>query len=104
MKNIIIGSVLGALTVYLTLNANGQSTTVTAEDKIAAYCSNSAATLVSPHNLRERMTHGKEDYVLIDVRAEEDYEREHVVTAINIDTGRDLEVVLEDSVSDCRKP
>lgn len=96
MKNIITGFVLGALTVYLALNANLQNTSLTAEDKIAAYYANSTATLVSPHNLRERMTHGKEDYVLIDVRAEEDYLREHVVTAINIDTGRDLEVVREE--------
>ena len=96
MKNIVIGFVLGALTVYLALNANVPDTVPTEEDKIAAYYANSTATLVSPHNLRERMTHGKEDYVLVDVRAEEDYLREHVVTAVNIDTGRDLDVVLEE--------
>jgi rhodanese-related sulfurtransferase len=96
MKNIVIGFVLGALTVYLALNANVQNTVSTPEDKIAAYYANSAATLVSPHSLRERMTHGKADYVLVDVRAQEDYLREHIVTAVNIDTGRDLDEVLEE--------
>ncbi|MFT5832175.1 MAG: rhodanese-related sulfurtransferase [Candidatus Paceibacteria bacterium] len=93
MKNIIIGFVLGVAAVYFGLISGGQSTS-TEQDKIAAYYSNSAATLVSPHNIRERMSHGKDTYVLVDVRAEEDYLREHIVTAINIDTGRELDVVL----------
>ena len=97
MKTLLIGAVLGALGVFLYLQANPQlapTASLTEEDKITAYYANSAATLVSPHNIRERMSHSKEDYVLVDVRAEADYLREHVVTAINIDTGRDLDVVL----------
>lgn len=95
MKNIVIGFILGAAAVYFGVISVG-STEVTAEDKIAAYYANSAATLVSPHNIRERMSHAKSDFVLVDVRASEDYEREHVVTAVNIDTGRDLDTVLAD--------
>lgn len=67
----------------------------TEADKIAAYYANSVATLVSPHSVREKMKHGTDGgIVLVDVRAEEDYVREHIVTAVNIDTGRDLDVVL----------
>lgn len=96
MKNIIVGFVLGAITIYFGLHTNLQNSLLTSEDKIASYYAASAATLVSPHNIRERMTHGKEDYVLVDVRAESDYLREHIVTAINIDTGRELDVVLQE--------
>lgn len=76
----------------------GQTTTgpQTDNEKIAAYYANSTATLVSPHNVRERMSHSKEDFILVDTRAEEDYLSGHVVTAISIDTGRDLDVVLSD--------
>lgn len=66
------------------------------ERQQAAYYANSVATLVSPHNLRERMAHGKDDYVLVDVRAAEDYERGHIVTAINIDTGTGAERTTDD--------
>lgn len=59
---------------------------ISEEAKIAAYYANSVATLVSPHNIRERMSHGVEDYVLVDGRTQEDYRREHIVGAINIDT------------------
>jgi rhodanese-related sulfurtransferase len=55
------------------------------------------ATLVSPHSIRERISYGRNDeFVLVDVRAAEDYEREHIITAVNIDTGRELDVVLAD--------
>jgi rhodanese-related sulfurtransferase len=95
MKNIIIGFVLGVAAVYFGLISGGQSAS-TDEDKIAAYYANTAATLVSPHNIRERMSGGKENYVLIDTRASEDYERGHIVTAINIDTGTGGEKTTDD--------
>lgn len=75
----------------------------TAEDKITAYYANSAATLVSPHNLRERMAHRKDNYVLIDVRAEADYVREHIVTAINIDTSEGPNRTLDDILQDFKQ-
>ena len=95
MKNIIIGFVLGMAAVYFGLISGGQSTS-TEQDKIAAYYANSAATLVSPHNIRERMSGGKENYILIDTRTREDYERGHIVTAINIDTGTGGEKTTDD--------
>jgi rhodanese-related sulfurtransferase len=97
IKNIIIGFVLGALTVYLALTANLQDSAVTEDQKIASYYENAVATLVSPHSIREKMLHGTNGgIILVDVRAEEDYIREHISTAINIDTGRALDVVLQD--------
>lgn len=97
IKNIVTGFVLGAVTVYLSLTSGQPETTVTESDKIASYYENAVATLVSPHSVREKMLHGTNDgIILVDVRAKEDYEREHVTTAVNIDTGRDLDVVLEE--------
>jgi rhodanese-related sulfurtransferase len=96
MKNIIIGFILGVAAVYFGLISGG-STELTVEEKITAYYANSTATLMSPHGIREKMSHGADGgIVLVDVRAEEDYLREHIVTAVNIDTGRELDVVLAD--------
>ena len=88
---------MGAATVFLTLQgAQPTEEAITDEQLQAAYYAQESATLVSPHNIRERMTHGIDDFVLVDVRAQSDYEREHIVGAINIDTGRELDVVLEE--------
>lgn len=100
MKQILLGLVAGAGFMYLALGVNPAATELTQEDKIAAYYANSAATLVSPHNLRERMSHSKDNYVLVDVRAAADYEREHIVTAINIDTSETIDRTLDDILQD----
>ncbi len=39
---------------------------------------------VSPHSLRGKMDKGDLSYVLVDLRSQEEYEKEHVVGAINI--------------------
>lgn len=96
MKQLITGVILGAVLTLAGVQIATNETKITEEAKIAAYYANSAATLVSPHNIRERMSHSKEDFILVDTRAEEDYLREHIVTAISIDTGRDLDIVLAD--------
>jgi rhodanese-related sulfurtransferase len=101
MKHTITGFILGALTVYLAITSVSSSVP-TEEDKIAAYYANTAATLVSPHNVRERMSSSKNNYVLIDTRAVEDYERGHIVTAINIDTGTGGEKTTDDVLREFR--
>jgi rhodanese-related sulfurtransferase len=97
IKNIAIGFILGALTVFFTIQATAQHTVTTEQDMIASYYANAVATLVSPHSIREKMSHGTDSgIILVDVRTEEEYLSEHIVTAVNIDTGRDLDIVLSD--------
>jgi len=105
MKNLIIGIMIGAAILYWfgpesRISENASTTT---EQKIASYYADATATLVSPHNLRERMSHGKEDYVLVDVRAQTDYERGHIVTAINIDTGTGAEKTTDDVLAEFKQ-
>jgi len=40
------------------------------------------------------MSNGEDGFILVDIRTKEDYEREHIVGAINIDTSQDLDVIL----------
>ena len=39
---------------------------------------------VSPHSLRLNMDNGVDNYILVDVRSQEEYEKEHIIGAINI--------------------
>lgn len=39
---------------------------------------------VSPHSVRKHIAGGDEDFVLVDLRSQEEYEREHIVGAVSI--------------------
>jgi rhodanese-related sulfurtransferase len=54
------------------------------EDLRKDYYFTETATLVSPHTMRLNMDKGQVDFVLVDVRAAEDYQRGHIKGAINI--------------------
>ncbi len=62
---------------------------------IAQYYASEAATLVSPHSIRERMDRGDDSFILVDTRAKVDYEREHIIGAINIDSSESFGDVLD---------
>ena len=49
-----------------------------------------AATLVSPHGLREKMEHGENPYLLVDVREKEHYVLGHITEAVNIPPDGDM--------------
>lgn len=55
-----------------------------AERRIKDYYLTETAVLVSPHHLRQEMDKGDDTFILVDVRTQEEYEREHIVGAINI--------------------
>lgn len=44
---------------------------------------------VSPHGIRKSIQEGKQDFILVDLRSAEEYEKEHIVGAINIPAYRD---------------
>ena len=39
---------------------------------------------VSPHGLRKKMDQGDDSFILVDLRSQEEYEKEHVIGAVNI--------------------
>lgn len=54
------------------------------EDLRKDYYFSESATLVSPHTMRLNMDKGQVDFVLVDVRSAEDYQKGHIRGAINI--------------------
>jgi rhodanese-related sulfurtransferase len=90
-----VGALLGALLVMVGGDYVGTKDESTITNQLRAqYYASEVATMVSPHSVRERISRGDDGFILVDVRTKEDYEREHVVGAINIDTSQDLDIVL----------
>lgn len=44
---------------------------------------------VSPHSIRKKIAEGTHDFILVDLRSAEEYEKEHIVGAINIPAYKD---------------
>lgn len=56
---------------------------------IADFYASETAVMVSPHGLRKKMMKGDKNFVLVDVRSEEEYELEHIVGALNVPAYKD---------------
>ena len=82
----IIGAVVGSSVTFLFEN-NQKSTE---QELITEFYEIENAVYVSPHSLRQKMAKGQtNDYMLVDLRSREEYETEHIVTAVNIPAYKD---------------
>ena len=89
-KTIIISSVIGAIVGSYATFILQKNQKITDEDLIKEFYEVENAVYVSPHSLRKKMSEGKiNDYILIDLRSREEYEKEHIITAINIPAYKD---------------
>jgi rhodanese-related sulfurtransferase len=78
---LFLGLIIGSLGVTVGMGLQKP----TSEDHIAEYYQTENAVLVSPHGIRKLMAEGRADeFVLVDLRSSEEYEKEHIITAINI--------------------
>ncbi len=84
----LIGAVVGALTVFGVISYQKPSQ----EDLIKEFYDVENAVYVSPHGLRQKMSKGEiDDYILVDLRSAQEYEKEHIIAAINIPAYKDPE-------------
>lgn len=82
----VVGGVVGGLTFYMLLGGPK-----TESEFIKEFYETENAVSVSPHHLRKEMTNGNTDsYVLVDLRSQEEYEKEHIVTSVNIPAYKDV--------------
>jgi len=90
IKNILLFSIIGAVIgsgITLTFQ-NFQKPTE--HELIKEFYEVENAVYVSPHSLRQKMSEGLSgEYVLVDLRSQEEYEKEHIITAINIPAYKD---------------
>ena len=84
----IIGALFGTFLTFFLLNYSllnsQQSQAKTQEDLIEDFYLTENAVHISPHGLRKKMTKGIDDFVLVDLRSAQEYEKEHIIGAINI--------------------
>jgi len=82
---IIFGSLSGALSAFVVLNLQISNR----EDLIKDFYLTENAVLVSPHSIREAMDKGDNSFILVDLRSQEEYEREHIIGAVSIPAYKD---------------
>src|SRR3990167_2211055 len=83
---ILISSAIGALTAFGVISYQKPSE----QDLIKEFYDIENAVYVSPHGLRKKMSKGEiDDYILVDLRSAQEYEKEHIVTAVNIPAYKD---------------
>lgn len=81
----IVGAMVGSIFTYGILSVQKTDT----KDLMKDFYLSENATLVSPHGLRKKMDKGGDNYTLVDVRSQEEYEKEHIIGAINIPAYKD---------------
>lgn len=95
MKNllttVVVSLVAGALAAVLTVVLMGLGGEQEAPEKlIEEYYTAETLVLVSPHHLRKAISKGKTaDFILVDLRSQAEYQRAHIVGAINIPAYKD---------------
>lgn len=90
MRTIIVSAIVGACVgsgaVFLLQNYR----TPSAHELIKEFYKIENAVHVSPHSLRTKMSKGQTDgYILVDLRSQQEYEKEHIITAVNVPAYKD---------------
>ena len=79
---VFLGGVAGG---YLEMQIYRPST----EALIRNFYDTENAVHVSPHSIRKKIAEGAQDFVLVDLRSQEEYEKEHIVGAVSIPAYKD---------------
>ncbi len=86
--SVIAAAIVGGISGWAIVNFR----TPTEEELIKEFYLVENAVHVSPHSLRKKMSKGEtDDFVLVDLRSAQEYEKEHVVGAVNIPAYKDPE-------------
>ena len=84
MKKCILTIIMAAVVAQGVYWLNEQHKAKQTPPDIYDYYTDETATMVSPHSIRKRMVSGTDNFVLVDVRSAEEYEREHIVGALSV--------------------
>lgn len=79
----VIGAVVGSSATF-TIYSLRKPAAPSSDELIKEFYLVENAAHVSPHSLRRKMDKGDQNYVLVDLRSPQEYEREHIIGAINI--------------------
>ncbi|HIJ10923.1 TPA: hypothetical protein HA278_02590 [Candidatus Woesearchaeota archaeon] len=82
--SLVVGVLAGGLTAYSVIEMQEK----TQEDLIKEFYDVETATHVSPHGLRKHMGEDP-NKIIVDLRSQEEYEEEHITTAVNVPAYKD---------------
>lgn len=83
----VVGGIIGAVTTYVLISSKNDVKNT--NQLIAEFYQIENAVHVSPHSLRRKMDKGDKSYILVDLRSPQEYEKEHIIGAINIPAYKD---------------
>ena len=86
---ILAGFVGGSISSFLLFKILDSDKEINNEERIAEFYAAETAVYVSPHSLRKSMLKGEDNFILVDVRSEEEYLNEHIVGATSIPAYKD---------------
>lgn len=87
IKIIVISAVIGAVVgsgATFTLQSLQKPVKPSEEELIKEFYLVENAAHVSPHSLRRHMDKGDQDFIVVDLRSPQEYERERIIGAVNI--------------------
>lgn len=87
MKNQLFSTIL--ISLLISLIVVGVYHVSTQKNSFETFYTVETDVLVSPHGLRKKMMAGGNDFILVDVRSQQEYEEEHIVGAVNIPAYKD---------------
>lgn len=76
---VVLAVISSAITSSIILNQSP-----TKEDLMHDFYLTETAIHVSPHHLRKAISKGDDSFIIVDLRSQEEYEKEHILGAINI--------------------
>ena len=92
---IIFGVIASVITSSIILNQEEQESE---EELIKEFYEIENAVYVSPHSLRKSMDNGINDFILVDLRSQQEYEKSHIIGAVNIPAYKDPETSAYEDV------
>ncbi len=95
---IIIAALVGSLTSIVFLKTLDRHAGETNEQLIEEFYEVENAVHISPHGLRKSLDEGGNGVLLVDLRSQEEYEKEHIIGAINIPAYSDKDTSAYDEV------
>src|SRR3989344_2838981 len=84
----VVGAIIGAVTAYAILSTQ-KDVKKTSNELIYDFYATENAVYASPHSLRRKMDKGDKNYILVDLRSPQEYEKEHIIGAVNIPAYKD---------------
>ncbi|OGI83664.1 hypothetical protein A2997_02415 [Candidatus Nomurabacteria bacterium RIFCSPLOWO2_01_FULL_36_10b] len=89
ITTIIISAVVGSLVTIGVTKLIDDSRGDSQEELIKDFYEVESAAHVSPHSIRTQLTKGGGDFILVDLRSAQEYEKEHIISAINVPAYKD---------------